>query len=338
MSLILEDIRHRFGAVEAVAGASLEVSAGEIVCLFGPSGCGKTTLLRLIAGLEPMQSGRIELDGAPLTDAAPPEKRPIGFVFQDFVLFPHLTAAENVAFGIPDSPRRDRIAQALKELKTVGLENVGGRYPHELSGGQQQRVALARALVRRPRAMLLDEPFASIDAVLRRRLRDGMRTVLKDYGAATVFVTHDPDEAVALGDRIAVMKEGRIVETATPLELFRSPRTPEGASVFTDAQRLDGRCENGIVRTAFGAFRGANGLSGPVAVVALPGALSLIADPGGPASIVSSRFSGPGWTSTVLAPDAPAPLLVETDERADAAGRVRVEFDPALTKVFAREA
>ncbi len=338
MSLILENVRHRFGAVEVVAGASLEVAAGEIVCLFGPSGCGKTTLLRLIAGLEPLQSGRIELEGAPLTEATPPEKRPIGFVFQDFVLFPHLTAAENVAFGIGDLSQRDREAQALKELKAVGLEEAGERYPHELSGGQQQRVAIARALVRRPRAMLLDEPFANIDAVLRRRLREGMRAVVKEHGAATVFVTHDPDEAVALGDRVAIIKEGRIVETAAPVDLFRAPRTPEGAAVFTDAQRLEGRSENGIVRTAFGAFRSAGGPAGPVIIVALPGALGVIADAGGSASIISTRFSGPGWTSTVVAPDAPAPLLVETIEPVTIAGRVRVEFDPALTKVFAADA
>ncbi|MEX0645646.1 MAG: ABC transporter ATP-binding protein [Parvularculaceae bacterium] len=337
MSLILENIRHRFGAVEALAGASLDVSAGEIVCLFGPSGCGKTTLLRLIAGLEPLQSGRIDLDGQTLSDAVPPEKRPIGFVFQDFVLFPHLTAAENVAFGLSGGPRRDLLEQARKELKSVGLEDVAARFPHELSGGQQQRVALARALVRRPRAMLLDEPFASIDAVLRRRLREGMRAMLKEYGAATLFVTHDPDEAVALGDRIAIMKEGHIVETATPLALFSSPLTPEGAAVFTGAQRLEGRSENGIVRTAFGAFRGANRVHGPVSVIALPGALGLVADAGGPASIVSSRFTGPRWTSTVVAPDAPAPLLVETGEPAEITGRVRVEFDPFLTKVFAAD-
>ncbi|MEZ5915616.1 MAG: ABC transporter ATP-binding protein [Parvularculaceae bacterium] len=240
MGLVLRNIRHSFGAGLVVDGASLEAAPGEIVTLFGPSGCGKTTLLRIAAGLEKLQDGAVELDAATLASAqkhTPPEIRPIGFVFQDYVLFPHMSVAENVAFGLAGHARAERAARVAAELGAVGISELSDRYPHQLSGGQQQRVALARAFARQPRAMLLDEPFASIDVALRRRLRAEMRRILKARSTTTVLVTHDPADAVEIGDRIAVMRAGRIVETGSPEQLYAAPKTVAAASVYFPARK-----------------------------------------------------------------------------------------------------
>ncbi len=300
MTLSLANVSHRFGATLAVDDASLEAAPGEIVCLFGPSGCGKTTLLRLAAGLEKLQAGRVSLDGDILAEPhrdTPPEKRAVGFVFQDFVLFPHLTALENVGFGI-SGPRRNEKAAA--ELAAVGLEELQRRYPHELSGGQQQRVALARAFARRPKAMLLDEPFAAIDVVLRRRLREGVRTLLKRQNAATILVTHDPDEALELGDRVALMREGRMIEIASPEDLFRRPKTPEGASLFPSAQRLSGEVKAGLFRSAFGQAA-ASVEDGPAIAIVHEGGVTATLDQAGGARVVECRFKGPYFVATLEA-------------------------------------
>jgi iron(III) transport system ATP-binding protein len=299
MTLSLSQITHRFGETAAVADATLEVAASEIVCLFGPSGCGKTTLLRVAAGLEALQEGRVAIDGETLATpgrAAPPEKRPIGFVFQDYVLFPHLTAIENVAFGLTGGRKQER---AAAELASVGLDGMERRYPHELSGGQQQRVALARAFARRPKAMLLDEPFAAIDAVLRRRLRAGVRALLKRQNAATLLVTHDPEEALELGDRIALMREGRIIEAASPEDLFKRPKTPEGASLFPFAQRLTGEVRGGLFRSPFGQAAAPTVSDGPAIAVLFEGGVTAVEDGAGAARVVDCRFKGPGWTATL---------------------------------------
>jgi len=217
MSLGLKDISHRFGETRALNAASLTVAPGELVCLFGPSGCGKTTLLRIAAGLEPLQDGTVELDGALLAKPGretQPEKRPVGLVFQDYVLFPHLTVEKNIAFGL--AGERHSKLRVTDQLHAFGIAGLARRYPHELSGGQQQRVALARAMARKPKALLLDEPFASIDVALRRRLRGELRRTLKEQNAAVLLVTHDPEEALALGDRIALMRAGEIIEAASP--------------------------------------------------------------------------------------------------------------------------
>lgn len=333
MTLVLKDIRHSYGAVEAVSGASLDASRGEIVCIFGPSGCGKSTLLRLAAGLERLQSGSIELDGARLSGGGidiPPDKRPVGLVFQEYVLFPHMTALENVAFGLEG---RDRRKRAREELDAVGLEGLERRYPHQMSGGQQQRVALARALARRPQAMLLDEPFASIDGALRRRLREELRRLLKESGVATLLVTHDPEEALALGDRIAIMKDGRVIETAPPQSLFEDPKTPEGASLFAGSQRLECRRENGVVHTGFGNVRDGSSGDDAVILIILPGGVRIEPTPDGTATVVAVRFAGPGWLVDLAAASgqqvrawAASPL--------EPGGRYSVSFDPALTKIF----
>ena len=255
MSLVFEDIRHRHGAVEVLREASFRARSGEITCLLGPSGSGKSTLLRLAAGLDAVQAGAIRLDGDVLGAPGrgrPPEQRPVGLVFQDHVLFPHLTVRANVAFGLPghDQPERRRIVD--EALAAVGLIALADRYPHTLSGGEQQRVALARALAPAPRVMLLDEPFANVDVTLRRRLREDTRQTLRQAGGIALVVTHDPEEALEVADRIAILHQGRIAQVGSPSDIWRRPAAAIVAASFGQAQHLPGRVRGGAVETAFG--------------------------------------------------------------------------------------
>ena len=258
MSLEFRGVCHRYGRDEVLKGATLTAKQGEITCLLGASGSGKTTLLRLAAGLERIQAGEIRLDGGLLSKPGidpPPERRPVGLVFQEHVLFPHKTALDNVAFGLRelDPPRRRLVAQA--NLDAVGLGGFSKRYPDTLSGGQQQRVALARALAPAPRVMLLDEPFANVDATLRRALREDARRALRNSGNIAVIVTHDPDEALELADRIAVLDSGCIVQIDTPDVIWRQPKDRAVAGLFGQAQHLRGKVEADGVATAFGRLR-----------------------------------------------------------------------------------
>ena len=207
---------------------SFALEHGDIACLLGASGCGKTTVLRLIAGFETPQAGRIALGGELIADARrqlPPEKRRIGMVFQDYALFPHLTIAQNVGFGLPDRKSALAIRRIEEMLDLVGLAAQGGRYPHELSGGQQQRVALARALAPAPHLLLMDEPFSNLDVELRERLSLEVRDILKRSGTSAILVTHDQHEAFAMADVVGVMRDGRIEQWAPPYELYHQPAT-----------------------------------------------------------------------------------------------------------------
>lgn len=237
--LRIEGLRVRLGTTEALRGVSLELGPGELGCLLGPSGCGKTTVLRTIAGLERPSAGKIEIDGR---DAAPipPERRPVGLVFQDLALFPHLTVAGNLAFALHDLPRRERRARLDELLESTGLRPLAARLPHQLSGGQQQRVAIARTLARRPRLLLLDEPFASLDAPLRRRLREELRNLCKRLGLAALLVTHDRDEGFAFADRLGVMREGRLEQWDLPYELYHRPASPFVAEFVGEGRWLEG--------------------------------------------------------------------------------------------------
>jgi iron(III) transport system ATP-binding protein len=213
----------RYDDTIAVDDVSFELGDHELLALVGPSGCGKSTLLRIIAGLEPTQHGSIELAGAVVDDGTrfvPPERRRVGLVFQEHALFPHLTVAGNVGFGVRDRGRDERVVEMLD---LVGLAGYGTRYPHELSGGERQRVALARALAPSPALLLLDEPFASLDPNLRSRVREDVAAILRSTSAPAIFVTHDQNEAMAIGDRVAVMQAGRIVQIDSPESVFHAP-------------------------------------------------------------------------------------------------------------------
>ncbi len=335
MSLELDRISHRYGAVAAVRSASLAVEAGEIVCLFGPSGCGKTTLLRIAAGLEALQEGEIRLAGATLAqpgDEVPPEQRPIGFVFQDYVLFPHLTVEKNIAFGLKGVG--DAKARVAAQLAAFGIEGFARRYPHELSGGQQQRVALARAVARQPKALLLDEPFASIDVALRRRLREELRRVLKDQKAAVLLVTHDADEALALGDRIALMREGEIVEIATPEDLFERPRTPDGAGLFPGSQTLMGEVRGGVFYCALGEIETPGLAPGSARAILRADCLTTSCDECAPFRVVDVRFAGPAWRVRVEQ-ESGAPLWVTMQAPPSVGDGVSISADWSKAFVFA---
>ena len=223
----LVGVTKSYGSHQALAGIDLTLAPGEFIALLGPSGCGKTTALRALSGLESVNSGQILIDG---TDVAstPTNKRDIGMVFQSYSLFPHMTALENVEFGLRmrKVAKAERRARAAETLELVGLGHLGERFAHQLSGGQQQRVALARALVTRPRVLLLDEPLSALDAKVRVQLRDEIRRIQTELGITTLFVTHDQEEALAVADRVAVMRDGRIEQIGTPEELYTTPSSP----------------------------------------------------------------------------------------------------------------
>jgi iron(III) transport system ATP-binding protein len=278
MPLALTDIHHAFGAKRVLNGVSLSVARGEILCLLGPSGDGKTTLLRLVAGLEAIQRGRISLDNATLAEPGrdlPPEERHLGFVFQDYALFPHLTVAENVGFGLKRLPRAEREARVREALGRVRLLDRAALYPHQLSGGQQQRVALARALAPRPRALLLDEAFASLDARLREQVRDDTLHVLQEADIPALIVTHDAEEAMFMADRIALMREGRVEQLGTPDQLYLHPANPFVARFLGEVNELPARVAAGVAHTALGPLH-APLPDGPARVLLRPEGLRLL--------------------------------------------------------------
>ncbi len=277
-------LRRSYGDVVALDGVDLDVRPGELLAVLGPSGCGKTTLLRLIAGFERPDAGTVAIDGTAVAGPGsfvPPERRRVGIVVQDHALFPHLSVAANVGYGIGrrDPARAGRVAEALE---LVGLEHLGDRYPADLSGGQQQRVALARALAPRPRVVLLDEPFANLDAALRSRLRLEVRRILHAAGATVVLVTHDQEEALSLADRIAVMDAGNVLQVGEPHEVYRAPTSPFVARFVGESALVTARYDGGVLDTPLGrlAVAGAAPPPGPALAVIRPDTLRLTPDTG----------------------------------------------------------
>jgi len=302
-ALAFEHVSHAFGRQLVVDDFGLTIGAGEIVCLVGPSGCGKTTVLRIAAGLEPLQSGRVSIGDRVVADAnrqidVPPDARGLGLVFQDYALFPHLSVAGNVGFGLKGlggQERRTRVAALLEQLDLGRYADV---YPHTLSGGQQQRVALARALAPGPGIVLLDEPFSGLDTALRGQIRDQTLHLLKSREAATLLVTHDPEEAMALGDRIALMRDGRLIQTGTPGDLYLHPVNAFAAGFFGEVNRIAGTVRDGAVATPFGEIAATRLAEGSkVDVLIRPEALQVKSmgagtRPSHPAIVVAARLLG----------------------------------------------
>jgi iron(III) transport system ATP-binding protein len=289
----LDAVTKRFGEVAAVDTASLCVARGEIVALLGPSGCGKTTLLRLIAGFERPDGGSVTVDGRLVASPAAwiaPEARHVGMVFQDYALFPHLTVAGNIGFGLP---RRTRASRVPELLAIVGLDGLERRYPHELSGGQQQRVALARALAPSPELVLLDEPWSNVDPFLREALRAEVAEIIRPLGVTVLLVTHDREEAFTLADRIALMRDGSVVQEGSAEELYFAPATRWAAEFVGAANILSGRIVAGHVETAIGTFP-ANGASvrSDAQVLVRPELLELEPSPAGAGKVVAREFRG----------------------------------------------
>ncbi|WP_372604228.1 ABC transporter ATP-binding protein [Actibacterium sp.] len=254
--LEIRSIVRRFGGRAVVDDVSLSVMPGQVTCLLGPSGCGKSTTLRIIAGVDMQDSGEIYIDGKLVCDTVfriPPEQRSVGLMFQDFALFPHLTVAGNVAFGLT-GPRDQKRARVEEMLARVDMLRFIDDFPHNLSGGEQQRVALARALAPRPGIMLMDEPFSGLDNRLRDDIRDQTLSVLKEEGAAVLLVTHEPEEAMRMADEIALMRGGKIVQDGAPYNIYNAPVDKAAAAFFSDINVIQGRVQGLLTDTPFGQF------------------------------------------------------------------------------------
>lgn len=275
--LALENITKRFGAVTAVDDLSLNVDRHEFVALLGPSGCGKTTLLRMIAGLEFPDQGRVTIDGRDMT-AAPPYARPVNMMFQSYALFPHLSVRDNVAFGLQqDGLKGPTLNQRIDEaLAMVEMRDLAARKPHQLSGGQQQRVALARCIAKRPKALLLDEPLAALDKQLRERTQLELMALQKRLGIAFIVVTHDQDEAMTMATRVAVMDKGRILQIGSPRTLYSAPESRAVAAFFGEINLWDGVVNGGSVTcSALGVDVPATNLNGAIGIAVRPEQISL---------------------------------------------------------------
>ena len=247
----------RFNGRAVVDHVSLSIQPGQVTCLLGPSGCGKSTTLRIIAGVERQESGEVLVDGEMISGPnrdLPPERRAIGLMFQDFALFPHLSVADNVAFGLAHGSREERRARVTELLERVDLLRFIDSYPHELSGGEQQRVALARAIAPRPRVMLMDEPFSGLDNRLRDGIRDETLDLLKSEDAAVLLVTHEPDEAMRMADEIALMRQGRIVQRGAPYTVYTRPADRAAVAFFSDTNVIRAEVTGALAETAFGRF------------------------------------------------------------------------------------
>lgn len=315
--LRIDGLSRTYGAVRAVRNVSFAVERGSRTAIVGPSGSGKTTLLRLIAGFEAPDAGSILLDDTPMAGAGiyvPAHLRGIGFVPQDGALFPHLSVADNVSFGLPrNQPDRQGRIEALLDMVEIARGKANQR-PHELSGGQQQRVALARALAREPRLMLLDEPFSALDTGLREAMRRTVSEVLRRAGVTTLLVTHDQREALSFADQVAVMRDGALQQIGTPQSLYRQPRDAATALFLGDAIILDAHCAGGIAECALGRFpHGGAPAQGPARIMLRPDQFCLVAA-GAPGArhgqVVETEFAGALSTVTVAVGEGVAPIVL----------------------------
>lgn len=296
------NISKRFGDTVALDHCDLTVPVGAVVTLLGPSGTGKSTMLRVLAGFEHPDTGTIDIRGRQVVGPGvflPPEQRRVGVVPQDYALFPHMTVAANVAYGLPKGKGRDERAGEILDL--VGLSGLGARYPHELSGGQQQRVALARAMAPRPDVVILDEPFSNLDDTLRARVRSDIIAIIRAMGTTALFITHDQEEALSISDLVAVMNRGRIVQIAPPQVLYWEPADPWVGSFIGDANFVPGKARGGRMESVLGEFH--SDVEGDVTVMARPESVQLKLDPSGTAVVQGREFFGHDQLVTVAFDD-----------------------------------
>jgi iron(III) transport system ATP-binding protein len=340
--LEIEGLSHAYGPRVVVHDVSLRLPPGEVHCLVGPSGCGKTTVLRLIAGLEELQGGRVAIDGEVVARAGwgmPPEQRRVGLMFQDFALFPHLKVIDNVAFGLRHLSAAERRARARELLAQVNMTGHAQSYPHMLSGGEQQRVALARAMAPRPRLMLLDEPFSALDATLREQVRDDVVAILRAAGTPVLMVTHESDEAVRVADCNHVMHEGRILQSGSPAALYAGPANPFVAGFFGPLNRFKAWVVQGAVSTPLGPMSATGLVDGtPVDVLIRPEALRLYKHNGAERVRLGVRRIRDLGTNRVLelqVPDGPAiTVRMTASAEFDEGDVVAVEVDPASVYIY----
>ncbi|KPL90138.1 ABC transporter ATP-binding protein [Herpetosiphon geysericola] len=316
------DVSKTFNTTKVLDQIDFQLPGGSLGALLGPSGCGKTTLLRLIAGFETIDQGQIWLGDREIASAkthVPAEQRQIGMVFQEYALFPHLTVGQNVGYGLGRQARQQRIDELLE---LVGLAGLAKRMPHELSGGQQQRVALARALAPNPQLLLLDEPFSNLDAGLRDQVRSATKQILRHVGATALFVTHDQAEALSLADQVTVMLGGKVMQSASPHELYLRPTSQAVAQFVGEANFLAGIARDNSVECGLGQLLLTKPMHGPVTLMIRPEALQLVPDPIGNGLILGQRFYGHYQLLDVQI--GALQLAVQTGPRLDLAPNLRV--------------
>jgi len=343
--LTFEGVGRRFGSSQVLKGFSLDIAPAEIVCLLGPSGSGKTTLLRIAAGIERPTGGRVLINDSEVAGPdrfVPPEKRNVGLMFQDFALFPHLSIRDNVAFGLKSLPREAAAREALAALARVGLERYARDFPHTLSGGEQQRVALARALAPRPAVMLMDEPFSGLDVQLRERLQEETLQLLRETRATCLIVTHAPAEAIRLGDRIAVMRAGHLVQAGKAEELYRNPADLFVARLFSEINEIAFTVLGGALRTPIGTFAVPGLSDGDAAVLCIRRRAIRLGPPGQglPGRVLHVKFLGDQAVLEIATQGFERPLitLVREGEEPPRGAEVGVAVDPESVLVFPAEA
>jgi len=339
MGLNFASLSYSYDQAPVLHDVSFEARRGEITCLLGPSGCGKTTLLNLAAGLLEIQAGQISLDETTLAApgmSPPPEKRPVGLVFQDGALFPHMTVEQNVGFGLTsDEHQTPRIDTLLDQ---VDLKEFRARYPDQLSGGQQQRVALVRALAPRPDVVLLDEPFANIDNQLRRVIREDTRRMLRDAGTIAIMVTHDPEEAIEIADHLVIMEAGQIIQAGPPDRIYDAPETATVACMFGNGQQIQGSIESNEIQTEFGNWHvpclaSPTSQKGSATLVVRPDALDVTVEEAGTCFVTDIRSTGP-FIRVVLSSEAGAQLVCHSHGGSSVTEGTRVQVSPAANSVF----
>jgi iron(III) transport system ATP-binding protein len=318
-TLSFEEVWQQYGDVTALAGVTLEIAAGEVVCLLGQSGCGKSTLLRIAAGVEHPAAGRVRLDGREVAGPdrfVDPDKRGVGLMFQDYALFPHLSVLGNVSYGIRGLSVADTRASALRALGRVGLAEMGHVFPHMLSGGEQQRVALARAVAPRPGVLLMDEPFSNLDRRLKDAVREETVAVIRETGATSVIVTHDPEDAMRIADRIILMRKGRIVQSGPGEELYMHPNSLFVARFFSDFNEVGAVVGNGAVETPFGRIAAPGLADGQRAVICIRPQAVVLRAAGFclPGRVMSRRFLGEVDVLQVAVQGFDRPLTIRAPE------------------------
>ncbi len=342
-SVGFEAVARAFDGRRALDGVTLTIEPGEIVCLLGPSGSGKTTLLRIVSGIERPSSGRVLIDGEEVAGPSafvPPEARAVGLMFQDFALFPHLTIAHNVSFGLRRLSQTEKRAEALAVLDRVGLARLADAYPATLSGGEQQRVALARAILPRPRVMLMDEPFSGLDVQLREQLQGETLKLLGETRATCLMVTHSPDEAMRMADRIAVMRAGRLVQVGRAEELYRNPADLFVARLFSEINEIALTVTGGALATPIGTFAAPDLVEGERARLCIRrSAIRVVESAGLDARVLRRRFLGDRmWVELAIAGfDQPLSMSVAEDRAPQPGQDVAVAIDPAGVLVFPAE-
>lgn len=339
-----ENVSRRYGDTLALDNVSLDVSPGKVLCLLGPSGCGKTTLLRIAAGVERPSSGRVFIDDAEVAGPnrfVPPEKRGVGLMFQDFALFPHLTILDNVAFGLRFMTKTEARAEAMTALERVGLGHYGSEYPHILSGGEQQRVALARVIAPRPGVLLMDEPFSGLDTRLREAMREDTLAILHETRATSIVVTHDAEEAMRMGDQVALMHKGQVVQMGTAPELYREPKDIFAARTFSDLNEMKARVEGGSAATPLGTFpAGGLAVGTDVIVCVRQGGVCLNKQgKGALGRVLDTRFLGDVGLVEVAVQGLDTPILARVRENdvPDEGTEVGVSVDEGAVLIFEAE-